>query len=63
MHLPNSSSRQPFLNQLLFFLAKLSQLLYGFPAFPKMIRLVVYTLKVIHFGNTQDNKQERENKS
>ena len=60
MHLPDSLSRQPFLDYLWFFLAKLSQFSDGFP---KMIRLTIDILELIHFGNTLDNKQERVSKS
>ena len=63
MYLPDSLSRQPFLEDCWFFLAKFSQFSDGFLTFPKMIRLIVDILKLIHFGNTLDNKQKRECKS
>ena len=58
MYLPDSLSRQPFLDDCWFFLTKLSQFSNGFLTFPKMIRLVV-KLELIHFGKTLVNKQER----
>ena len=57
MYLLDSLPRQPFLDNCWFFLAKLLQLLDGFLAFPKMIRLIVDIFKLIHFGNTLDNNQ------
>ena len=63
MHLPDSLPRQPFLDDCWFFFAKLSQLLDSFLAFPKVIRLVVDILELIHFGNTLDYKWERVCKS
>ena len=46
MYLLDSLSRQPFLDNFWLFLTKFSQLLDGFLAFPKMIRLIVYTLEL-----------------
>ena len=63
MYLPDSLPKQLFLDDCRLFLAKLSQLLDGFLAFSKMIRLIVNILELIHFGNTLDNKQEKECKS
>ena len=37
---------------------KFSQFSNDFLTFPKMIRLIVDILELIHFGNTLDNKQE-----
>ena len=63
MYLPDSLSRQPFLDDFWLFLAKFSQFSDSFLAFPKMIRLIVDILELIHFGNTIDNKQDRLSKS
>ena len=59
MHLPDSLSRQSFLDNCWVFFAKLSQSSDGFLTCSKMIILIADILELIHFGNTLDNKQER----
>ena len=60
MYLPDSLSRQPFLDDCWFVLTKLLQFSDDFMTFPKMNRLIVDILELIHFGSRLDNKQERE---
>ena len=63
MYLSDSLSRQPFRDDCWFFLTKLSQFPNGFLTFPKMIRLVVNILELIHFGSTLVNKWESSRRS
>ena len=54
MHLEDSLSKQPCLDDCWFFLAKLSQLFDGFLTFPETMRLIVDILDLIHFRNRKE---------